>query len=170
MSAERAARRRAERAHSKRAHLQAARRRALSNLGARHGRASFVFDFETHEIVAELDPVVGPATPFVGVWPDGRPGSDSVSMMLGCVPPEGVLEWCDNFEPPVPLRSSRLLVSAGCEHVRDQIVAQFGWGDEPGLQDLFDANPTGWLVWALMLIDSSLEHDWSRVVSGGGAS
>ena len=117
-------------------------------LTAQHGRIRFVYDVERRAAVRvigeheQVDPIRVAFGDDVG---------ESIAVIPGLSHPEQVLAWASDAPEQIPDHiGGRVLVTAVCEHIREEEAALCGWADRPELRALFDAYPTHWLVYAAM--------------------
>lgn len=136
MSDNRAARRRAQR-DQKRTDTRARRMNALTNLRARHGVLTFMYDrnTDTHHVLN-----VDAPPPIADVFPDTNPDTHSIAGHLGVADPDDILGWVREVPWTDDMVGTRCLVWACCEHVRDDAADTYGWRS-PELDELFDDNP-----------------------------
>lgn len=118
-------------------------------LEARHGRIMFVYDVRAAGVVRvigehEQANVLRVAFPHC-------PEDATIAIIPGLSAPEEVRDWAADAPGQIPDHiGDRVLVTAVCEHIREQEAARMGWDGRPELVDLFDQYPTHWLVYAAM--------------------
>jgi hypothetical protein len=118
-----------------------------------HGHSLFVFDSARRRIVRQLDPHAR-FDPFAVVWPD-LDDEGALAFMPGMCDRSDIFGWaCEMLDgfPMVRPASSRVLISACCEHVRDaeaERLSQAGI-DVGTLPQLFAQHPQQWFAYGLV--------------------
>jgi hypothetical protein len=140
---------RAQRRREQRQHL---RRHCVPqrSLVSDHGRAVIVYD-EVTDLARAVDLEFPDALDHV--FPGLTDASD-LWMLPGVSPSHQILGWARDSIAEIralgAVDGSRVMVSAWCEHIRDEAAARFPFGGSPLLAAAFAQHPTAWFVVATM--------------------
>lgn len=144
---------RAQRRREQRQHLRrhTVRQRPLIS---DHGRAVIVYDDVTGLARGvDLEQFPDDGALLDHVFPGLTDASD-LWLLPGVSPSHQILAWAKGAIGEIralgPADGSRVMVSAWCEHIRDEAAATFPFGGSPLLAAAFAQRPTDWFVVATM--------------------